>query len=279
MTPQDWIGRSESVTETVAPFPARAMAASLNRDEAFALGDALPPLWHWFHALKLFPMAEAGADGHQSLGHFMPPVPLPRRMWAGSRFTFHAPLRIGDAVTRTSTIEAVQEKQGRSGPICFVTIRHRWTNDATLLIDEAQDVVFRAADAPADAPAASPRPAPTFETLARRMSVDAVLLFRYSALTFNGHRIHYDRAFCAAEGYDGLVVHGPLLATLLLDLLRIEGNRLPCTFDFRALAPVFADQPFTLCATVNGLSADLWVRREDGALAVEAHATLRPSSR
>lgn len=274
MTLQDWIGRSESVSETIAPFPSRAMAASLNRDEAFARGDALPPLWHWFHALKLFPLAEAGADGHQSLGHFMPPVSLPRRMWAGSRFTFHAPLRIGDTITRTSAIEAVQEKQGRTGTICFVTVRHRWTMDADLLIDEAQDVVFRAADAPA----AMPKPAPTHETLARTMSAGAVLLFRYSALTFNGHRIHYDRSFCASEGYAGLVVHGPLLATLLLDLLRIEGKRQPCAFHFRALAPVLADQSFTLCASIDGHTADLWVRREDGALAVEAQATLLPET-
>lgn len=272
MRPQDWIGRSEMVTEVVTPFPPQAMAATLNRAEAYAAGDPLPPLWHWFHALKRFALADAGPDGHEALGHFLPPLPLPRRMWAGSRFAFHAPLRIGATVTRSSTVEAVTEKLGRSGPICFVTVRHLWSEDGAILVDESQDIVYREADARSG----TPDPAPEDAQFNRVMTADAVMLFRYSALTFNGHRIHYDRDFCAAEGYDGLVVHGPLLATLLLDLLRIEGGRLPADFRFRALAPIMDGTPFTLMGDIGGNTARLWVRRQDGALAMEASAILAP---
>ena len=147
---------------------------------------------------------------------------------------------------------------------------HRWTDAQGALIDEEQDIVYRRADAP---PGAT-QMAPLDETLSRTMTAGPVLLFRYSALTFNGHRIHYDREFCAAEGYDGLVVHGPLLATLLLDLLRLEGKSLPATFAFRAMAPVTADRRFTLCARIDGPEARLWVRRDDGILAMDASATL-----
>jgi 3-methylfumaryl-CoA hydratase len=247
------------------------MAASLNRNEPFGTGATLPPLWHWLHALKVYPLADAGPDGHEALGHFLPPLPLPRRMWAGSRFRFHAPLRIGEAVTRVSTVEAVTEKTGRTGPICFVTVRHRWSGNGTLRIDEAQDIVYRAADAPNG----TPQPAPTTETFARPMRADPILLFRYSALTFNGHRIHYDRDFCATEGYAGLVVHGPLLATLLMDLLRHEGGAAPLDFTYRALAPVLADAPFTLCGRIDGDRATLWVRRADGTLAMQGEARVR----
>ena len=260
----------EEVRDTVTAFPARAMAASLNRAEPFHDATPLPPLWHWFHALKLYPLAEAGADGHQALGHFLPDLGLPRRMWAGGRFTFHRPLEVGAEVVRRSQVSKVEQKEGRSGPIAFVTVAHRWSDASGLLIDEEQDIVYRRADAP---PGAT-QPAPGDETLSRTMSAGPVLLFRYSALTFNGHRIHYDRDFCAVEGYDGLVVHGPLLATLLLDLLRIEGGRLPKTFAFRAMAPVTADTPFALCARIEGDSARLWVRRQDGIQAMDATATL-----
>jgi len=267
-----WVPVTESVTERVADFPARAMAATLNRPEDFAPGTPLPPLWHWFHCLKLYPMSEAGPDGHQALGHVLPDLGLPRRMWAGGRFTFHRMPLIDAEVTRTSVVSNVAQKEGRSGPIAFVTVSHRWTDAEGALIDEEQDIVYRRADAPAGATV----PAPEGETLSRKMCLGPVALFRYSALTFNGHRIHYDREFCAYEGYDGLVVHGPLLATLLLDLLRIEAARWPATFQFRAMAPVTADRPFTLCARVDGNEATLWIRRHDGVQAMSATAMLRP---
>lgn len=267
-----WAPGTETVTETVTGFPARAMAATLDRADDFPPGTPLPPLWHWFHCLKLYPMDQAGPDGHQALGHFLPPLPLPRRMWAGGRFTFHRPLTIGAQVTRQSVVTQVTEKTGRSGPIAFVTVAHHWSDAAGPLIDEEQDIVYRRADAPPGAVVA----APGDEGFRRAVTLGPVALFRYSALTFNGHRIHYDREFCAAEGYGGLVVHGPLLATLLLDLLRVEGGVLPRTFRFRAMAPVLAevlaDSAFTLCGRIEGGEARLWVRRDDGALAMEASA-------
>ncbi|MCW1930770.1 FAS1-like dehydratase domain-containing protein [Pararhodobacter zhoushanensis] len=265
-----WQPTPARVSEVLRPFPAQAMAATLNRGESFAPGDPLPPLWHWFHALPVYPLDQAGPDGHQALGHFLPPLPLPRRMWAGGQFTFHRPLRIGAEVTRTSVVTSVVEKAGRSGPIAFVTVAHRWRDADGPLITEAQDIVYRRADAP---PGAVER-APAGETLSREMTADPVLLFRYSALTFNGHRIHYDRAFCATEGYDGLVVHGPLLATLLLDLLRVDGGALPQSFRFRAKAPITDGTPFTLCGRIDGAEAHLWVRRADGVLAMEGWAGL-----
>lgn len=264
-------GGPEIVTAIVGDFPARAMAAMLDRDEAFPPGAALPPLWHWFFGLNPCAMAETGADGHQALGRFLPDLGLPRRMWAGGRLDFHRPLVIGADVSRTSEVTRVVQKVGRSGPIALVTVSHRWRDARGPLIDEEQDLVYRRADAP---PGAT-QPAPGGETLRRPMSVGPVLLFRYSALTFNGHRIHYDRDFCATEGYDGLVVHGPLLATLLLDLLRVEGGALPRSFAFRAMAPVTADRPFTLCGRIDGAEARLWVRRHDGVLAMDASASLR----
>ncbi len=264
-------GGPECVTALVGDFPARAMAATLDRAEAFPPGAALPPLWHWFCCLNPCPMAGTGADGHQALGQFLPDLGLPRRMWAGGRLVFHRPLLIGAEVSRTSEVVKVAQKVGRSGPIALVTVSHRWRDAQGPLIDEEQDLVYRRADAP---PGAT-QPAPGGETLSRPMVVGPVLLFRYSALTFNGHRIHYDRDFCAVEGYGGLVVHGPLLATLLLDLLRVEGGALPQSFTFRATAPVIAETPFTLCGRIGGAEARLWVRRQDGVMAMEASATLR----
>lgn len=261
----------ESVTERIGDFPARAMAATLDRPEAFPPGTPLPPLWHWFHALSLTPLAQTGPDGHQALGRFLPDLGLPRRMWAGGRLAFHRPLSIGAKVTRRSQVSGIARKTGRSGPLALVTVSHCWSDASGPLIDEDQDIVYRSADAPPGATVA----APGGETLRRSMRAGPLLLFRYSALTFNGHRIHYDRDFCTTEGYDGLVVHGPLLATLLLDLLRIEGGHLPRSFAFRAMAPVTADSDFTLCGTLDGPEAHLWVRRQDGALAMDAQATLR----
>lgn len=265
-----WQPVEETQSDVIAPFAARALAATLDRIEDFAPGTPLPPLWHWSHALRVYPMAQAGEDGHQALGHLMPPLPFPRRMWAGGRLTFHAPLRIGDTVTRRSVVTQVVQKQGRSGPAAFVTLRHVWHVGDALVIEEEQDVVYRAADA-LQAPGTQ---APETGPLCRQVVMGSVALFRYSALTFNGHRIHYDRDFCAHEGYGGLVVHGPLLATLLLDLLRIEGGRWPHRFEFRATAPVLADTRFTLNARIDGDSARLWVRRADGALAMQATAQL-----
>lgn len=264
-----WSPVTDTCTEELAPFPAQAMAALLNRP--FDAGAPLPPLWHWLYALRRDRQDHLGHDGHLSLGRFLPPLPFPRRMWAGGALTFHAPLRVGDTVTRQSTVTALSEKTGNAGPIAFVTVAHNWADaQGAPRITERQDILFR----PNDASAGHPRPAPESAPLTRQVTLDAVALFRYSALTYNGHRIHYDRDFCKAEGYDGLIVHGPLLATLLLDLLTHEGGATPKSFDYRATAPVTENTPFTLMGRVEGHTATLWVRRHDGALAMTGTARL-----
>lgn len=266
-----WVGRSETVTDQITPFQSNALAATLNRDETYGAGSSLPPLWHWMHFLPLFRLDAAGYDGHPALGGFLPPVPLPRRMWAGSRLRFLAPLKVGEIVTKTSTVTRVDHKAGRSGDLVFVTVRHDYNGR----ISEEHDIVYRDVADPA-APVAVPVAAPETSDFSRDITPDPVLLFRYSALTFNGHRIHYDQPFCTGtEGYPGLVVHGPLLATLLLDLLR---RHLPAAvvteFEFRAMAPVFDTGPFSLHGTPQDGGYRLWVRRGDGALAMDAKAVV-----
>jgi 3-methylfumaryl-CoA hydratase len=273
-----WIGASETCSETLAPFPANAMAATLDRhDPAYGEGAALPPLWHWMHFLPIHAMSESGPDGHAARGGFLPPVPLPRRMWAGSRLSFLKPLRIGETISRTSTVTSITGKEGRSGPLVFVTVRHVMTNGSEAAIEEEHDIVYREAPEPG---AVTPQPpiAPAQTDWERCIDPDPVLLFRYSALTFNSHRIHYDRSYVTeVEGYPGLVVHGPLLATLLLDALaREHPERRVTRFSFRAVSPVFDTTLFLVCGkrSDDGRSAHLWIRHPDGSLAMDATAAL-----
>lgn len=273
-----WIGRSEVHVERLAPFPSNALAATLDRDDPeYKDGTALPPLWHWMHFLPIFKKSQAGYDGHAALGGFLPPVPLPRRMWAGSRLTFLAPLAIGQELKKISTIKSIKAKTGRSGKLVFVTVRHQIFAENTPSIDEEHDIVYREEPA-ADAPRSTPAQAPAKADFSRVIDPDPVLLFRYSALTFNGHRIHYDQPFCVnSEGYKGLVVHGPLLATLLLDLLRrARPEDTVHSFDFQALSTVFDTETFSVHGTADkdGKTFHLWVRRQDGALAMNAKASV-----
>ncbi|TDE41137.1 FAS1-like dehydratase domain-containing protein [Antarcticimicrobium sediminis] len=275
---QQWVGKTETYDECIAPFPSNALAATLNRDDSeYIAGSALPPLWHWLHFLPIFKLSDAGYDGHAALGGFLPPVPLPRRMWAGSRLNFHAPMCIGRVLKKVSTVRSVKAKNGRSGPLVFVTVGHQVFDGDTLGIDEEHDIVYRHPPSP-DAPAPVPPRAPGKWSFSREIDPDPVLLFRYSALTFNGHRIHYDRPFCIdTEGYKGLVVHGPLLATLLLDLLRREIPQATLRgFEFRAISSVFDNETFSVHgeADDDGKTFQLWARRQDGGLAMQAKATI-----
>lgn len=276
---KSWVGRSETHHERLHGFPSNAMAATLNRDDApYIDGSELPHLWHWLHFLPIFKMSDAGYDGHAALGGFLPPVPLPRRMWAGSRFTFHRPLHIGDTARKTSTVRSVDHKSGRSGDLVFVTVEHQLTNAQGICIDEEHDIVYRDVPDP-NAPAPTHKPAPSDSGFSRFLEPDSVLLFRYSALTFNGHRIHYDHPFCTGtEGYGGLVVHGPLLATLMMDLLRRQRpDDWVQTFEFRAIAPIFDTNTFTVHGKqTDDTGFDLWIARDDGALAMQGRATLGP---
>jgi 3-methylfumaryl-CoA hydratase len=277
-TLQRWIGKTERSEDTITPFPVAALSATLDRDDAAPRnGDPLPPLWHWLYFLPLYRHSEAGPDGHRARGGFLPPVDLPRRMWAGSRVQFARPLRVGERVQRISTVASVTHKTGRSGELVFVVVRHELGGDAGHALSEEHDIVYREAPRPGDAPAA-PQPAPAEAAWSRELVPDPLLLFRYSALTFNGHRIHYDRRYCAeVEGYPGLVVHGPLLATLVLDSLRRARPEATVTaFRFRALRPIFDIAPFTMCGAPqpDDRAVHLWVRDKNGALAMDAMATI-----
>ena len=274
----DWIGRSETRHNVFGGTPVAALNATLDHPALdVAPGMALPPLWHWLYFLPLHRQSELGPDGHAKRGGFLPPVPLPRRMWAGSQFEWHGPLRVSDAVARSSTIADVTAKQGRSGPLVFVTVRHeiRVNGAVEPALVEFHDIVYRDAKQPGDAEP-PPKPAPQGAAWQREIVPDDVLLFRYSALTFNGHRIHYDRRYVTeVEGYPGLVVHGPLIATLLLDLLRRE---LPearvANFRFKALRPGFDLNPLRLSGSREGHLVRLWAQDHAGWLTMEALATL-----
>jgi 3-methylfumaryl-CoA hydratase len=275
---QQWVGRAQSRTDEVTATPVAALAATLDRDDPPPQrGDPLPPLWHWLYFLPLDRQSALGADGHAKRGGFLPPVPLPRRMWAGGRLTFEEPLRIGDRIERTSRILDVTPKTGRSGPLVFVRVRHEVSGPHGRAIVEEHDIVYREPPQPGEARAIPPR-ARASAVWQRTIVPDDVLLFRYSALTFNGHRIHYDRRYVTQiEGYPGLVVHGPLIATLLLDLLRRNRPDAAVTgFSFRASSPLFDITPFSVHGQLSDdtRNVSLWAADADGGLAMDATATI-----
>lgn len=250
---RQWIGREQSVTERLSPFPARALAAAIGAAEMPDAGDPLPLPWHWLYFLDAPAAAATGPDGHPARGGFLPPVPLPRRMWAASEIQVDHPLMIDAPATKTSRVADVTSKEGRSGSLVFVTVEHRYAQDGVTCLTERQSLVYRA-PAPISA-LPVPVPLPGGEEVAvsdvvQRLVPDPVLLFRYSALTYNGHRIHYDLPYAQdEEGYTGLVVHGPLIATLLLQAaLQASGARIVRHFAFRAEQPAFAGVPLRLCA-------------------------------
>lgn len=272
---RDWVGREQRRRDVVTVAPLVALSALLDRDDPAPVpGDPAPPLAHWLYFLPAYRQSAAGPDGHAARGEFLPPVPLPRRMWAGSRIEFARPLEVGAAVEQRSRIAAVTPKEGRSGPLVFVTVRHEVSDSRGLVIADEHDIVYRGAEAAGAAAAATP--APGGEAWRREIRPDPLLLFRYSAVTFNGHRIHYDHPYTTqVEGYPGLVVHGPLIATLLVDLLRREMPGITLrTFTFRALKPLFDTASFTTCGLPDraGGSARLWTRDAEGAMTMEAIA-------
>lgn len=269
---QDWVGRSETATDVLHAQPARFMQATLDRLPSLADGDALPPLWHWLYFLDARPASELGRDAHPKKGGFLPPVDLPRRMWAGGRVQFNAPLIIGQEVSKTSTLLSVTEKQGRSGKLCFVTVEHAIRQNGKTSVIEEHDIVYREDPAPGEPTPTSPR-APTGSGISEVITPTEVMLFRYSALTFNGHRIHYDVDYARdVEGYDGLVFHGPLTATLLIDLACRHRGQTPVRFSYRGTAPLSGPAPFRIEAADKDQSLSLWAKRQDGALAMSATA-------
>ena len=266
-----WIGRQERAADRATPAPLAGLAALLDHaTPPWCAGEA-PPLAHWLYFLPRARQSELDVDGHPRRGGFLPPVELPRRMYAGARICFHAPIARDAALERVSTIADVAEKTGASGRMVFVTVRHEVFAAGAPALTEEQDIVYREAAKGNETPAAA-APEARASDLTRRITPDPVLLFRYSALTFNGHRIHYDRGYArAVEGYPGLVVHGPLLATLLMDhFLRAHPGAAVRRFSFRARRPLFDTAPFDLCLKEASGGAELWARDSSGAAAMTA---------
>ena len=272
---EEWIGRTETHDDTITAWPVAAMSAALDRADALPQeGDALPPGWHWLYFLQAKRASELGPDGHPRRGGFLPPVALPRRMWAGGRMAFVRPLRIGEKAQRRSAILDVQRKRGSSGELVFVTVEHVISANGEVAVREEHDIVYRSAAKPGENPA-SGKPAPAGAVWHDSLVADPVLLFRYSALTFNGHRIHYDLDYARQEEhYPGLIVHGPLQITLLLDLCRTHDQRPVRSLDYRALHPVFHTERFTVNGNPkpDGVSAQLWTANSAGHYAMSATA-------
>jgi len=271
-----WIGREERITEELSPFPVTAALATLD-DEKRKLGpgDPLPPLWHWFYFLPRVAGSHIGKDGHPERGGFLPPVALPRRMFAGARLKFLHPLIIGKPATRIGTVRNVTEKHGGSGTLVFVAVSYAVEQNGRVCVEEEQDIVYREPGARVPAPKVVAPPAPPAGAWTRTITPGPVLMFRFSALTFNAHRIHYDRPYAIdEEGYPGLVVHGPLTAVLLLDLVHRHSNRSVTAYSFRGRAPLFDLAPFRLVGQLENDAVALEAIGPDGGVAVTAAATL-----
>jgi len=253
-----WEGRSETQGDDISAAPLRGQSALLDRDDPRqTAGSEVPPLWHWLYFLPQARQSQIGPDGHPLRGGFLPPVPLPRRMWAGGRLEFHAPLLAGAAAHCVSTIDQVEEKAGRSGQLLFVTLCHEYFQDGRLALREEQDIVYRE---PTPPKLSSGQPLPEAEWR-EPVAPTSTLLFRYSAVTFNGHRIHYDYPYVTAtEGYPGLVVHGPLIATLSLGAFcRANPEARLRHFAYRGLRPLIAPQPFEVGGRISAPGqAELW---------------------
>lgn len=275
---QEWIGKAQSASSILTIAPMEGLAATLDRDvTTFSAGDALPPLWHWLYFLEASKQSTLAADGHPQRGDFLPPIPLPRRMWAGSRIDFIRPLLVGERIERRSTIQSIKLKQGRSGSLGFVCVAHELSDSTGPVLIEEHDIVYR--DMPTEKVSPqTPLKADEDHDFVRTITPDPTLLFRYSALTFNAHRIHYDRTYAKdVESYAGLVVHGPLLATFLLELFAdTYPDSTLSGFSFKAIRPVFDTEPFQICGTKADSTGNvkLWIADSTGNLCMEARAEL-----
>jgi 3-methylfumaryl-CoA hydratase len=272
----DWIGRTEATDERICLTPAQEAAATLEeRTLQPAEGGPLPPLWHWFYFLPRVPQSTLGHDGHPQRGGFMPPIPYPRRMFAGARLRFHQPLRIGEMTRREGVIRDIRQKSGRSGALAFITIHYQFSQQGELCIEEEQDIVYREPGDPVPAPRPTELPPLPEGAWSRMVVPDTRLLFRFSALTFNAHRIHYDRPYALnEEGYPGLVVHGPLNALLLLAMVREQTTQPVSGFRFRLQAPLFDLAPYRLVARPTDGQVELEAQTPEGQPALTATAEL-----
>jgi 3-methylfumaryl-CoA hydratase len=275
-----WIGRTRRATDDITAFPVNALAATLGHAPAGATdGTPVPPLWHWLYFLPLLRPEQTRRDGHAQGDDFMPPIALPRRVWAGSTFFWKVgnPLRVGERATRLSRIESITPKPGRSGELVFVKVVHEFHNARGVSLINEHQTAFRGAAREAsviNAPAVADTQAPWH----RQLVPDAVLLFRFSALMFNAHRIHYDQPYATGqERYPALLVQGPLLAVLLLDLLQREAPRAAVrSLEFKAVRPAFVDRPLHLRGRPEGRSVHLWAADDEGRTTMTAKAELEP---
>ncbi|MGB0384039.1 MAG: FAS1-like dehydratase domain-containing protein [Ardenticatenaceae bacterium] len=274
-----WLGKEEVVEAVISVPTANQMNVTLNREPTFKAGDELPPAWHWLYFHETVRADGLGIEGHPKLGGFMPPVSFggdvpPRRMWAGGTLDyFERPIRLGDHAVKRSRIKSITPKQGRSGRLCFVIVEHEISVDGVRCLREEQTIVYREPVKAGSQPAKiKAKAAPTDASFSAAYTPDPILLFRYSALTFNGHRIHYDVDFCRDhEGYPNLVVHGPLIATLLLDLFYHQYPNQPLVrFDYRARSPLFNPHPFTINGKRDGNAGEAWAGNHEGGLAMKA---------
>ena len=268
----NWIGKTQEKNDKLLPFPAQFMENTLNRDATFTEGKELPPLWHWLYFLESEKLSNLGRDGHPKKGGFLPPVTLPRRMWAGGRFWFKQPLLLGIDSLKKSIILSVKEKNGSSGQLCFVTVKHEYFQNETLCLIEEHDIVYRE-DPKENDKLIDGFIAPTDWDIYEEITPSSTLLFRYSALTFNGHRIHYDNEYAInTEGYNGLVFHGPLIATLLIDLSMRLSQKTPSYFEFRGVSPISGPNTFSIASKKHGNELMLSAIKKDGTLSMKAKA-------
>lgn len=268
----DWVGRTRSHRAVLEPGPADRLAVTLDREPFARMGSVLPPAWHWLYFPELVTSSELGDDGHPRPGVSMPPGMPSRRMWAAGQIEFLAPLRIGQTATRVSTIKSVEPKDGRTGHLVFVTVDHTLFVEDDLMLREEQIIVYREPSAHSAGQGASPPTGPDFTDA---WQLDNVTLFRYSALTFNSHRIHYDADYAReVEGYPGLVVHGPLLVTLMLDAALRRGVNVE-SIRYRAVSPVCLPDGFTVNGRREVNEHMLWAASDSGRLAMTATATTR----
>jgi 3-methylfumaryl-CoA hydratase len=271
---RQWIGRSNEASDVVTAQLVRGLRATLFMEIGTPKpGDAAPFTAHWCLAQPVYPMSELGPDGHPTRGGFLPPVPLPRRMWAGGELEFFEPLRVGDEMTRTSRISDVTMKTGSTGVLCFVSVEHVVTTPRGKALRERQDIVYRDVSTGTVPAKASPSP-PVAQHRESHMA-DPVLLFRYSALTFNGHRIHYDRDYVTGvEGYPGLIFHGPLQAAFIVELAaKLHGGAAPKKFVYRGVQPLFEGGEFSVNANETGAGMELWTANSAGQPTMKGTAT------
>jgi 3-methylfumaryl-CoA hydratase len=274
-----WIGQTEDVHDDLSPTQAMLVAAMLDDSMEVSSGIDLPILWHWFYFLPKAPQSRLSEDGHPQRGGFLPPITYPRRMFAGARLQLHRPLRLGEPARRAGVIRDVKTKTGRSGSLAFVTVGYSFYQQGELCLEEEQDIVYREPGPPVPAPTPSQLPPPPEGSWSQTITPDSRLLFRFSALTFNAHRIHYDRAYATSEeGYPGLIVHGPLTAVLLLQLVRHRASQPVVGFSFRGQAPLFDLAPFHLIGQPEGNRVALEALAPDGKPALVAEAELGNSA-